>query len=628
MRKLLTLALLLLAPVAAVAQTDSLIAIYPRGVPVPPRPSNFRNLSGLIRNAKDFGAAGDGVTDETTALQAGITSLYNTSKGGLRGGVLYLPCGRYRISRTLQFPPAVNDQAIVLRGESERCVQLSFVGATTNYTPAPVVPALVLFGTATPDNAGAGNSVTQYVGIENVQIDGGGLTGSGSVRGLQFTEAQSCWAENVLVKSLPNSSTGIYLRGSTVTGGLAASTRPETRECHFVNLMTDASIGSGANARPSAIIFQNADENNFYDCIFGVTPGLTSVGNDSIFIVNFQLGRQNRFYGVLIAGDVTSNKTQYVGEVFGPPKGEDGSNQGSVLQNQTYGDWLEGLDIGLWNRADGSGNTTGNTIWMPNLAIYNTFFKDDNDQFRNGLGGALSFTVFQPGMQPPDGPIVYFGGIPAPYSAPMVYVSNVGATPEVSGANLFFFQDASPNTVTNFLHPKPGQVFTVCATTANTTIANGGNLLLQGGANVTLPVNGCMSFVYDGRITFNRIEISRTFATTPQQTTALTCGSATTPALNAGTGNSFTCNITSNVAVTVAVPTNPPAAGHTQQITVALRNTSGGALTTAPTFNAGANGFKFTGSCNPGNGTQCVWEFQWDPVQSFWYMVGAAPSGL
>lgn len=101
---------------------------------------------------------------------------------------------------------------------------------------------------------------------------------------------------------------------------------------------------------------------------------------------------------------------------------------------------------------------------------------------------------------------------------------------------------------------------------------------------------------------------------------ALVSGAA--PALNASLGNYFTLAILTNIAVVIAVPSLPPPAGFTQDIDIAIRNASGGALTTPPTFNTGAGGFKFSAVTNPGNGTQVVYRFRWDPVQSFWYEVG------
>ena len=48
-------------------------------------------------SVKDFGAVGDGVTDDTAAIQAAIDSF------PANGGTIYLPIGTYLIS-TLNFP--------------------------------------------------------------------------------------------------------------------------------------------------------------------------------------------------------------------------------------------------------------------------------------------------------------------------------------------------------------------------------------------------------------------------------------------------------------------------------------------------------------------------------------------
>jgi len=98
--------------------------------------------------------------------------------------------------------------------------------------------------------------------------------------------------------------------------------------------------------------------------------------------------------------------------------------------------------------------------------------------------------------------------------------------------------------------------------------------------------------------------------------------SGVTPAIDTTKGNYYTLAILTNIAVVIAVPLNPPSAGYSQEITIAIRNSSGGALATAPTFNGGANGFKFSAVTNPANGTQVLYKFRWDSVQSFWYEVG------
>lgn len=68
------------------------------------------NISGAIVRAaldkftdtvsvKDFGAVGDGVADDTSAIQAAI----NSFNGSITGGCIHLPAGIYKISSTLNF---------------------------------------------------------------------------------------------------------------------------------------------------------------------------------------------------------------------------------------------------------------------------------------------------------------------------------------------------------------------------------------------------------------------------------------------------------------------------------------------------------------------------------------------
>lgn len=54
-------------------------------------------------NVKDFGAAGDNVTDDTAAIQAALAACP-------MGGIVYLPAGAYRTSAPLTIPPAVTLQ--------------------------------------------------------------------------------------------------------------------------------------------------------------------------------------------------------------------------------------------------------------------------------------------------------------------------------------------------------------------------------------------------------------------------------------------------------------------------------------------------------------------------------------
>jgi len=59
-------------------------------------------------NARDYGAVGDGVADDTAAVQAALNAAEK------EGPVCLLPAGRYRINGALTVPPGVT-----FRGASE-----------------------------------------------------------------------------------------------------------------------------------------------------------------------------------------------------------------------------------------------------------------------------------------------------------------------------------------------------------------------------------------------------------------------------------------------------------------------------------------------------------------------------
>ncbi|NHZ82513.1 hypothetical protein F2P44_25005 [Massilia sp. CCM 8695] len=66
-------------------------------------------------NALNYGATGDGATDDTAALQKGIDKI----KTEYKGGVLYLPKGAYRITRALSLPSGVS-----IQGESQTSTKI------------------------------------------------------------------------------------------------------------------------------------------------------------------------------------------------------------------------------------------------------------------------------------------------------------------------------------------------------------------------------------------------------------------------------------------------------------------------------------------------------------------------
>lgn len=70
--------------------------------------SHSRMIAGNMVNVRDFGAVGDGVADDTSAIQAAISSCYTS------GETLYIPTGTYLISDTLDLIDGNDDSITVM----------------------------------------------------------------------------------------------------------------------------------------------------------------------------------------------------------------------------------------------------------------------------------------------------------------------------------------------------------------------------------------------------------------------------------------------------------------------------------------------------------------------------------
>jgi hypothetical protein len=68
--------------------------------------------AGLVYNVQSYGAKGDGVVDDTAALQAAL----DAAKAGGRGGEVLVPSGKYMIYKTLRL---FNQDGLILRGQGQ-----------------------------------------------------------------------------------------------------------------------------------------------------------------------------------------------------------------------------------------------------------------------------------------------------------------------------------------------------------------------------------------------------------------------------------------------------------------------------------------------------------------------------
>ncbi|MCU1258739.1 MAG: mannuronan epimerase, partial [Bryobacterales bacterium] len=104
--------------VLATNPADLMIDVYGYFIPV----AQGTPSGSVLANVKSFNARGDGVTDDTAAIQAAINSLQSTN-----GGTLYFPCGTYSLTG-VTFPVPFYS----VTGANRSCVVLN--NSTDNFT--------------------------------------------------------------------------------------------------------------------------------------------------------------------------------------------------------------------------------------------------------------------------------------------------------------------------------------------------------------------------------------------------------------------------------------------------------------------------------------------------------------
>ena len=120
-------------------------------------PQNLNSKSGAVFNVKDpdFGAVGDGVTNDATAIQAAISAAR-----AVGGSIVHFPAGTYLVSSSLN----VNGGGITLRGVGGG---LGIVGSTILYEGSSYALGL----NADP----AGTLTSDPINVRDLRLDGNNL---------------------------------------------------------------------------------------------------------------------------------------------------------------------------------------------------------------------------------------------------------------------------------------------------------------------------------------------------------------------------------------------------------------------------------------------------------------------
>ncbi len=143
-----------------------------------------------VLNVKEFGAKGDGRTDDTAAIQA----VLNAHPNGRR--IIYLPNGTYLISKTITWPAGTAGKGdeykqTILQGQSESGVTIRLKDQAAGFAIAATPKPAIFTGPAPAQRFG--NS------IRNLTVDTG--TGNPGAIGIQFNASNQGSLRHVTIQS-------------------------------------------------------------------------------------------------------------------------------------------------------------------------------------------------------------------------------------------------------------------------------------------------------------------------------------------------------------------------------------------------------------------------------------------
>jgi hypothetical protein len=143
-----------------------------------------------VVNVRDFGARGDGITDDTAAIQAALNAYPNGKR------IIYLPNGTYLVSRTLSWPagtPGTGDEYknTILQGQSQDGVVIRLQDGANGFSNPNNPQAIIFTGPAPAQRFG--NS------IRNLTVNTGNRN-PGAI-GIQFNASNQGSMRQVTVQS-------------------------------------------------------------------------------------------------------------------------------------------------------------------------------------------------------------------------------------------------------------------------------------------------------------------------------------------------------------------------------------------------------------------------------------------
>ncbi|MBE6551792.1 MAG: hypothetical protein E7665_06630 [Ruminococcaceae bacterium] len=332
-------------------------------------PVTEEEIGNVFVNVRDFGAAGDGITNDTRACQKALRELNG-------GGTVYFPAGTYLISRQLY----IHGDNVTVRGDGNATRIIYKRGQTMS----DLVTDSSLFG-ARP---GAVNVTFRDMYMEFVGefFPNFGESYSGKINALCFTEIHDLLVENVEITGF--NSSGISIRG--LSGAYA--TDVTIRDCYFHHnrvagvfygfvdglLITNSVMEYMGSKLDGGTGYGSAGNSGTYpkniriinnECNYNYRKGIDLHSGENV-VIEGNTCKANRLYGIYVEGP----KTNHI-----------------VIKNNFISDMdREKLDIGApytWNNAIAIGTATNDSNKYYDYQVIGNVIED------YGLGDGRSYGI-------------------------------------------------------------------------------------------------------------------------------------------------------------------------------------------------------------------------------------------
>jgi len=463
---------------------------------------------GQVHNVKAYGAIGNGVTDDTAAIQTVLDLIDDAGTG-----TIYFPRGNYLVNTTVVVNTSGVIKSINMLGDGPTTTGsiIRWTGSTSGQLFKFNRMKFALISGLRFDNA-VGKGTTTGVW----------LTGPGNGEQNGFLTFSNCIFANFHVGMQGGDAGNVAAAGeilvsnclfeSNDTGWLGTSTG-NTLVILFVNTSayanTEYGFNLGGGSGDTHIIGGGVNSNGLADI------ALSLGWNHTVLIEGMRFEVSASGGGIVNVGGMGSARIQNCNFKKGSPVP-------GIAMIRGYGSWdIEDCSFGDdaqtgWIPFSGASNRGGSLRLINNRIQNDSLFEletvttgqvgmrvEASGNYRTNIGAVTKFDDLSAIVgQLADGKpalIAYRRNSGTPGSDLVVFGDQVAA-PSVAYATNFKTRNSRATTYTDFQNGAVGQIITVVAGDAVTSVANNANIVTASGAKLALSQGLAYSFIRDGSV--------------------------------------------------------------------------------------------------------------------------------